>query len=278
MIFKQSVSQLAIASFVISGLLASGLAQAHPRWILPSHFNVSKSDGEWITFDVTASHGTFVMDKPASAESASIILPTGQVLRPDHVSRGKRRSVFDFHFVETGTHKVTVNSEPVYYTRYKAGKRDTEKWLRADKVSRLQLLPSNARDISTTLSVSRVETYITVGKPSTEAFKLEGKYLELKPITHPADIVAGSPVTFQLYYQGQPKSGVKAEITRDGTLYRNSQEQIEVTSDEQGKVTFTPVNAGRYIFKARHEGPLEGNPLADESGATLHLTFEAVLP
>ena len=275
---NKKLKQLTMAGVVLASMVVSHTLLAHPVWILPSHFSVSKAEGEWITFDVTASHGTFVMDKPASAESALVLLPSGTIDTPDSVSRGQRRSVFDYHFVETGTHKVTVDREPTYYTRYKAGKRDTEKWLRANKLTRAALLPDNARDVSTMLSFSRVETYITVGKPSTQAFKLSGEHLELKPITHPADIVAGEPVTFQMYFQGKPQAGVAAEITREGTLYRNSQAQLDVVSDEQGMVTFTPKNAGRYILKARHQGVLVNDPLADESGNMVHLTFEVVLP
>ncbi|MFA0544040.1 DUF4198 domain-containing protein, partial [Vibrio sp. 10N.222.52.B7] len=80
----------------------------------------------------------------------------------------------------------------------------------------------------------RAESYITVGKPSDSVFKIEGKLLEMKPVTHPSDIIEGEPVTFQFFYNGEIQKDVKAEITREGTLYRNHQEQIDVVSDENG--------------------------------------------
>jgi len=42
---------------------------------------------------VTASHGTFVFDKPAGSESAEVIMPDGRKERPNFVVRGKRRSI-----------------------------------------------------------------------------------------------------------------------------------------------------------------------------------------
>ena len=275
---NKKFNAVVVLTSMLVGLTLSSVANAHPRWVLPSHFTISKEGGDWLTFDVTASHGTFVMDKPAGSETAQVVMPDGRKERPDFVLRGKRRSVFDFHFTEEGTHRVQINGTPSYVTNYKAGKRDTQKRLRANKVERAALLPEGARDVSSTLNYTRAETYITVGKPSEKPFPLEGKYLELQPTTKPADIVATEPVRFQLFFNGKAQAGVKAEITRDGTLYRNQQDQIDVVSDDQGFIEFTPEIAGRYILKTSHSAPIVNNPLAEQMNASVHLTFEAILP
>jgi hypothetical protein len=275
---NKKLNKLALVASIFTGLTLSSVANAHPRWILPSHFTISKADGEWLTFDVTASNGTFVMDKPAGSETAEVLMPDGHKERPDFVLRGQRRSVFDFHFTEEGTHKVQVNNVPSYVTSYKVDGEKKPKRIRASKVERTELLPKGASAVNTTLSYTRAETYITVGKPSDKAFDLEGTYLELTPITRPADIVAEEPVRFQMFFNGKPQAGVKADITRDGTSYRNQQESIEVVSDEQGFINFTPEIAGRYLLKANYNSKLVNNPLADKMNAEVHLTFEAILP
>ncbi|MFA0568352.1 DUF4198 domain-containing protein [Vibrio kagoshimensis] len=277
MMKQTKVKALALAGVMAFGLAVATTAQAHPRWVLPSHFTVSKEGGDWLTFDVTASHGTFVFDKPAGSESAQIIMPDGRKERPNFVVRGKRRSIFDFYFEEEGTHKVTINNTPSYYTQYKAGRRDTVKWVKATKAERDSILPEKSRDIVTQISFTRAESYITVGKPSDSVFEIEGKLLEMKPVTHPSDIIEGEPVTFQFFYNGAIQKGVTAEITREGTLYRNHQEQIDVVSNDKGEITFTPDVAGRYVMKANYKGELIDNPLADKASANVHLTFEALL-
>lgn len=274
---KTKMKAVALASVMAMGLAAATTAQAHPRWVLPSHFTVSKEGGDWLTFDVTASHGTFVFDKPAGSEQVFVIMPDGRSERPNFVIRGKRRSMFDFFFVEEGTHKVAINNEPSYYTQYKAGRRDTVKWVRANKAERADVLPEKTRDVVTQLSYTRAESYITVGKPTEKALEIEGKLLELKPLTHPSDIIEGEAVTFQFFFDGKPQQGVTAEITREGTLYRNHQEQIDVVSDKDGKITFTPDVAGRYLMKANYKGVLNNHPLADKTSANVHLTFETLL-
>ncbi|MEH0714822.1 DUF4198 domain-containing protein [Vibrio owensii] len=274
---KTKMKAVALASVMAMGLAAATTAQAHPRWVLPSHFTVSKEGGDWLTFDVTASHGTFVFDKPAGSEQAFVIMPDGRSERPNFVVRGKRRSMFDFFFVEEGTHKVAINNQPSYYTQYKAGRRDTVKWAKASKADRASVIPEKARDVVTQLSYTRAESYVTVGMPTEKALEIEGKLLEMKPITHPSDIIEGEEVTFQFFFNGEPQQGVTAEITREGTLYRNHQEQIDVVSDKDGKITFTPDVAGRYLMKANYKGELKNDPLADKASTNVHLTFETQL-
>ncbi|MGR5179301.1 DUF4198 domain-containing protein [Vibrio alginolyticus] len=274
---KTKMKAVALASVMAMGLAVTTTAQAHPRWVLPSHFTVSKEGGDWLTFDVTASHGTFVFDKPAGSDQAFVVMPDGRSERPNFVVRGMRRSMFDFFFTEEGTHKVAINNQPSYYTQYKAGRRDTVKWARASKAERGDVLPEQARDVVTQLSYTRAESYITVGMPTDKALEIEGKMLEMKPITHPSDIIEGEPVTFQFFFNGEPQEGVTAEITREGTMYRNHQEQIDVVSDKDGKVIFTPEVAGRYLMKANYKGELKDNPLADKASANVHLTFETQL-
>ncbi|MBS9955371.1 DUF4198 domain-containing protein [Vibrio alginolyticus] len=274
---KTKMKAVALASVMAMGLAVTTTAQAHPRWVLPSHFTVSKEGGDWLTFDVTASHGTFVFDKPAGSDQAFVVMPDGRSERPNFVVRGKRRSMFDFFFTEEGTHKVAINNQPSYYTQYKAGRRDTVKWARASKAERGDVLPEQARDVVTQLSYTRAESYITVGMPTDKALEIEGKMLEMKPITHPSDIIEGEPVTFQFFFNGEPQEGVTAEITREGTMYRNHQEQIDVVSDKDGKLIFTPEVAGRYLMKANYKGELKDNPLADKASANVHLTFETQL-
>ncbi|MHA2709030.1 DUF4198 domain-containing protein [Vibrio owensii] len=274
---KTKMKAVALASVMAMGVAAATTAQAHPRWVLPSHFTVSKEGGDWLTFDVTASHGTFVFDKPAGSEQAFVIMPDGRSERPNFVVRGKRRSMFDFFFVEEGTHKVAINNQPSYYTQYKAGRRDTVKWAKASKADRASVIPEKARDVVTQLSYTRAESYVTVGMPTEKALEIEGKLLEMKPITHPSDIIEGEEVTFQFFFNGEPQQGVTAEITREGTLYRNHQEQIDVVSDKDGKITFTPDVAGRYLMKANYKGELKNDPLADKASMNVHLTFETQL-
>ena len=65
-------------------------------------------------------------------------------------------------------------------------------------------VPQNAEDLQASFLQSRIETFVTSGKPTTETLKITGSGLELAPVTHPNDLIAGSAATFQLMLDGKP--------------------------------------------------------------------------
>lgn len=162
-------------------------------------------------------------------------------------------------------------------TTYKIGGRDTVRRVRANKEERAEQVPEGAREVSTTLMERRSESYVTVMAPSTKAIEPTGKGFELYPVTHPADIVENEEVTFQFLFNGEPLAGVESTITRDGTLYRAAQDEITVTSDDNGEVKFTVDQAGRYVLQTYNRTAVENNPLADTYSTMLSVTFEAQL-
>ena len=233
--FKPANKALVGGSVFLLAMLLNNMAQAHPRLLIPSHFALSNSDGQWVSFDVTGSHSVFQVDKPGSAQSAKILRPDGQIDRPTHVVRAKRRSTFDAFFAQPGTHKVSVVDGPKYGTRYKDTSGERHK-LAADKLARANLMPDGAKQVSTSFSVTRSESYITLGAPSEEALAIEGKYLEVLPVTHPADLIAGQSAEFQLFIEGKPLTDVTVELIAEGSQYRDALNPLKATTDEQGKV------------------------------------------
>ncbi|MFI3245209.1 MAG: DUF4198 domain-containing protein [Ferrimonas sp.] len=255
----------------VFGLGFSALAAAHPTWMLPSHFSVSKAEGDWITFDYTASHTAFQVDKPASAHDARVLLPSGASVSPDHILRGKRRSVFDFYFEEAGTHKVTVNSQaPRYMTIYtdRQGNRGRRG---ANKIDRDNHVPRGAQNIQTLESTQQTESYITVMAPT--PIKARNQGFEMLPITHPSDLIAGEAFTVRYLVDGKPVEGLTVNITREGALYRAAQEAIESTTNAQGDAVFTAPIAGRYLLAAEYRYAID-SPLADMRAGTINTTLE----
>ncbi len=89
-------------------------ALAHSRWILPTHFNLSAEQGEWIMADITASNEIFNVDKAMGADLVKIITPDGETSRPSSTYKGLRKSVADYFIEESGTYKITNNSNAAY--------------------------------------------------------------------------------------------------------------------------------------------------------------------
>ena len=96
-------------------------------------------------------------------------------------------------------------------------------------------MPIEAEDLQATLSQSRVEMFITSGKPTRETLKVTGKGLELDPVTHPNDLVAGTDATFRLLIDGKPATDLKVEIIRGGNRYRDKLGEMNLTTGPTGR-------------------------------------------
>jgi len=266
------------SSMLVVSLLAHNVS-AHDRWILPNEFNTSAEGekGVWITSDVTAGNQVFVFDKPFGSEDIEIITPQGKKEYPSSSYRGGRKSVFDYQLTQPGTYRFQKEVSAKYYSKYKVKGSEKEIHTRVDKSATKTMMPKGAYDLQGALYISRVETYVTLNKPNKEAFKPTGEYLELLPITHPADIIENNETEFKMIFKGNAVKDVEVSIVREGTLYRNQIEAIEVSSNSQGIIKFTPPKAGRYLLHATYEKALNDNKLADKMVNAIFLTFEAGL-
>lgn len=252
----------------------SSQANAHSRWLLPSHYTLSSEQGEWIALDATASNEVFNVDKALSIDSLSILTPSGKKERPSSTYKAHRKSVADYFVKESGTYKFTNNASASYFSSYKVA--DKRKRARANKVELKALVPANATELQTAYGLTRVETYITMNNP-TDNFGTEGKFLELLPVTHPSEIVEQEPATFAFTYHGKAQSGVEVEVVREGVRYRNNPEVIKLVTNAKGEITFTPTQAGRYLLIAEYQQDASNKALADKEHGGIFLTFEAQL-
>lgn len=271
-----SVSSTLKKPLTLGALLLASVStytNAHPVWVLPHEFVVSSERPEWVTFDVTASHTYFNYDKGLPLHTVSIHLPDGDKQRVGSYFKGHRRSVFDLQLTQDGTYRIEGKRPPYYFTEYKAGKRDTVKRMMADKVTAAQQLPKDARDVKTYLISMTSMTFVTNNKPTNDQVEPKGKGLEIKLNVHPNDIVQGDEVEVTVLVDGQPTEGATVEVTPGGTKYRDERGVLEFKADAEGKIRFTPEQAGPWVFYANHTAPAESK-LADEDYVSLYMTFE----
>lgn len=261
----------------LAGLLVAGAAQAHPLWILPHEFSVSTETdkGEWVTFDVSASHTVFGFDKGVPLDSIRVYSPDGDQNRLGSYYKGQRRSVFDWYMDQSGTYRIEASRPPFYFTSYKSGKRDTPKRMMASKQQAKQRLPKNARDVSTLLIDIKTTTYITNNQPTELVTEVQGRGLEVRLLTHPNDIVAGEEVEFEMLLNGEPVAGVEVEVTPAGTKYRDERGAIQLRTGDDGMVVFTPEQAGPWLFAATLQTQLD-SAAADAGRSTRYISFEAI--
>lgn len=237
---------------------------AHRQWLLPSSTILSNAD-TWVTIDAAVSNEVFFFDHvPLRLTNLTITAPDGTSVQAENTSTGKYRSTFDIHLNKAGTYRVAMVNNTVFANWTENGQPRT---FRGTADAFAKEVPAKAEGLQTSRMSSRVETFITNGKPSKDALKPTGVGLELVPVTHPNDLVTGEAFTFQLLNNGKPAAGLTVTLIAGGIRYRDSLGEVKFTTDAEGKFTATVKDPGMYwINTTTGAGRGPGGPGAGPGG------------
>ena len=269
---KLNFKKLTTALISMSIGLSATAVHAHGVWITSSSSVLSAP--QFVTFDAASSSVPFIIDhRPLVIDALSIVAPDGSKVLPVNVMKGELRTVFDAKLEQTGTYRLEL-----VRSGFRANWKDADnkpKRFMGNAEALSKEVPTDAKDLKVTESVSRMENFITVGKPST--LKTKGAGLELVAGTHPNDLVVGEPVEFTFLVDGKPTEGVEVELIRNQTRYRNKLDEKKYKTDKEGKIKVTLQEAGLYWLDADFKDNKVSNKLATERGLAYVLTLE-VLP
>jgi uncharacterized GH25 family protein len=222
-------------------------AQAHRGWLLPSATVLSGPD-TYVTVDAAISNDLFYFEHHAmQLDNLSIEGPDGKAVTPENLAKGHFRSSFDFKLTQPGTYKLMVANQGVFASYKLDGQ--NKRW-RGKAEELAKAIPAKATDVKVTESRSRIESFVTSGKPSSDTLKPTGVELEMVPVTHPNNLVAGEKATFRLMLDGQPAGGVAVEIVPGGIRYRDKLNDSKVTTDDAGTFSVTWPGPGFYWMSA----------------------------
>jgi uncharacterized GH25 family protein len=245
-------------------------AQAHRPWLLPSD-TVMATDAV-ITVDAAVSTDLFAFDhNPLRVETLAITAPDGKPMATPPAQTGRLRSVFDLALAQEGTYRIAVVNTGLFANWEENG--EPKRW-RGTPATFATEVPKDAQKLQVTQNAMRVETFVTAGAPNTAALAPAGAGLELAPATHPNDLYAGETATFGLLIDGKPAAGVQVVVIADGTRFRNAQEEMKFTTDEQGRFGVTFQKAGWYWLNASLQDARNLTAPATQRRASYAATFE----
>ncbi len=237
-------------------------AQAHRSWMLPSA-TVLSGDDVWVTIDAAVSNDLFYFEHfplrianigtpesgPRGGRPGRLMIssPDGTKVEPQNGSVGRYRSTFDVPLKQKGTYKLAVVNDGVFAS-YKDGAQ-TKRW-RGNAEDFVKEVPQNAQDLRASFTQSRMEVFVTAGKPTTETLKTVGSGLELAPITHPNDLVVGTDASFRMLLDGKPAANLKVTVIPGGNRYRDKLGEMTLTTDADGKFSVKWPEPGMYWMEA----------------------------
>lgn len=250
---------------------ALGTAHAHNAWLLPSTTVLSK--GDVITVDAAVSNDLFVANHNAlRIDGLQITAPNGSTLKAENEAKLKQRTVFDVNVAQPGTYRIAVlNGGAFAAWKDKAGQ---QKRARGTPETIAREVPADATDVVITQSAGRIETFVTVGKPS--PLKPIGQGLELIATGSPTDLVKGEKSTFTLNIDGQPAKDLEVTVTAGNTQYRDKLEELKIKTDSKGQFSVTWPSAGMYWLDASTKDNKTTVPQAKERRLSYAATLEVM--
>ena len=241
-----------IWGFAATAALAAAIAapaSAHRQWMMPSA-TVLSGDDVWVTIDAAISNDLFYFEHhPMRLDAMKAWAPDGSEAAIENKATGRYRSTFDVHLTQKGTWRIASLSDGVMGSYDLGGK--TERLPRGTTSANLaERIPAGATNVRTAESNNRNEIFVTVGEPTTTLFQPTGKGIELVPVTHPNDLIAGETATFQFLLDGKPAAGLPVTVIPGGIRYRDKLNDSKVTTDESGTFSVTWPGPGFYWMSA----------------------------
>ena len=241
-----------------AALALPAAVHAHRSWLLPSG-TIYSGQQPWVSVDAAVSNDIFSYEHNAAGlDNLVVIGPDGQPVQAENQAKGRYRSMFDVKLEKQGTYRLALVNDAIIAS-FKVGAET--KRLRGTAESLAKDIPANAEDLRVSQSQNRVETFVTSGKPTTEALKPTGRGIELVPVTHPNDLVEGDTATFRFLDNGKPAAGYSATVILAGLRYRCELGEIRTTTDDKGEIKVKWPAAGMYwVNIAPPRAPGMGGP------------------
>ena len=259
------ISQLHCAALFLTVVSASA-AQAHMPYVLPTLFDLGKDDH--VTVQSAFAEDAFLPEVAMRDAPFHLVGPDGKQLPIGPVTHLRDISVFEAATSSDGTYRVTSGQRAGRKAKmFKVG---TEWKMRGEGDE----LPANAEQVDVQ-SMTLAEAYVTRGQPTDMALKPLSKALEIRAITHPSGIVAGSDASFGLLFDGKPLVGADITLFRSAGLYDGRKVAAQVKSGTDGRFTLKPEDAGTYLILVRHRSAAPAGSETPYHSYTYTLAFDA---
>jgi len=240
---KKPVRKPFLTLALAAAMALPAAVHAHRAWLLPSG-TVFSAQEPWVAVDAAISNDIFYFEHfAAGLDNLVVIGPDGQPVAAENQAKGRYRSIFDVKLTKQGTYRLALVNDTLIAS-FKAG--NETKRLRGTAETLAKEIPADAQELRVSQSQNRVETFVTSGKPTTDALKPTGRGIELIPVTHPNDLVEGETATFRFIDNGKPAAGYAATVILSGLRYRSELGEIRLTTDDNGEIKIKWPDAGMY--------------------------------
>ena len=268
---QQRFSKAFALGLVLAGMSAA--AQAHDAWLLPNNTMIDAKEA-WVTLDAGISNQLFEFNHaPLRLTNLMITDPDGVSTQAQGAVLGKYRSTLDLRLPKDGTYRLALVSNNAMGSYKLNGE---VKRFRTLEANLSKEIPQGAQEVKTTITATRLETFVSANKTSNGALKPSGQGLELVPVTHPNELHAGETARFRFQLDGKPLANFPFSMVPGGVKYRGTLGELRFTTDAKGEASFTLPAANMYWLTAKFPVEQQKGP-SDAAGDTRRYSYSATL-
>lgn len=237
---RLTAAMLAGAMLTLNG----GAALAHSPYLRPNVFDATGRDH--VTVEASFTEDVFAAEIAMRSDFFHVVGPNGD--RPiTAVTYLRDLAVFEAATPVDGTYRLSSGPRQG---------RTAQMYQAADGSWKMVGEEDGPAPAGATLvdaqSITVADVYVTRGAPDEAALQPTGVGLELMPITHPTDIIAGEDASFQLLMDGRPVAGVPVTVFREAGRYDGRKVEADLVTGADGRFTVRVADAGAYMTLIRH--------------------------
>ena len=248
---------------VLSGLAAVALfaavsAEARTSYILPYNFAPTEA---YVTAEAATSENVFTPEAALKVDSFQIIDDKG-VATAAKGAQFKEVTLFESALPHDGTFRLTTGNVEMRVMQMvevdgkwrpmrgpaKGAAKEAAKEAGGAPAQQQPAIPADAKTVTVKV-MARADSYISLKKPSDALPPLEGKGLEIMPVSHPSRLFAGSVFDFTVMFDGKPLPAADFKIERGGDQYREASYAYSGTTAADGKAQVTFDTPGVYVIE-----------------------------
>ena len=262
-----------LSGLAVVALFATVSAEARTSYVLPYNFAPTEA---YVTAEAATSENVFTPEGALKLDSFQIIDDQGAVTTAKG-TQFKEVTLFESALPHEGTFRLTTGNQEM---RAMQMVEIDGKWRPvrgpggkgpASQSPPQPAIPADAKTV-TVKGMTRADSYISLKKPSDILPPLEGKGLEIAPVTHPSRLFGGSAFDFTVMFDGKPLPAADFKIERGGDQYRDASYAYAGTTDADGKAQVTFDTPGVYVIEMNRKW--QDGDQADPRSWSYSLTLE----
>lgn len=238
--YRLTAAMLAGVMLALNG----GAALAHQPYLRPNVFDATGRDH--VTVEASFTEDVFAAEVVMRSDFFHVVGPNGDTPIAS-VTYLRDLAVFEAATPVDGTYRLS--SGPRQGRTAQMYRNADGEW---KMVGEEDGTPPPGAELVNVQSITVADVYVTRGAASTEALQPTGRGLELKPVTHPNQIVAGEDAVFEVLLNGEPLAGAPVTVFREAGRWDGRKVEADVVTGPDGRFTVRAADPGAYMTLIRH--------------------------